>query len=72
MQTTRISDIYTLTGATCGGKPVQLSQTFGTIQKIRRKATPYGFGLNPNTFSTRQWAIIAALGLTFGGNKLAY
>jgi len=72
MQETVITDVYTLTGATCGNKPVQLSQTFGSIQKLRRKATPYGFGLNPNTFSARQWAILAALGLTLGGNKLAY
>jgi len=72
MQETVISDIYTLTGATCGNRPVQLYQTLGTIQKLRRKATPYGFGLNPNAFSDRQWAILAALGLTLGGNKLAY
>lgn len=32
--------------------------------KLRRKATPYGFGLSWDSFSTRQKAIIAALGIT--------
>jgi hypothetical protein len=34
------------------------------IRKTRRKATPYGFGLDFAGFSTRQWAILAALGIT--------
>jgi hypothetical protein len=34
--------------------------------KVRRGATPYGFGLSFNGFSNRQKAIIAALGLTKG------
>jgi hypothetical protein len=32
--------------------------------KVRRKATPYGFGLNPSSFSTKQWGIIGALGIS--------
>jgi hypothetical protein len=32
--------------------------------KYRRKATPYGFGLNEQDFTARQWAIIGALGLS--------
>jgi hypothetical protein len=35
-----------------------------TESKIRRKATPYGFGLNWNGFSNRQKAILAALGIS--------
>jgi hypothetical protein len=32
--------------------------------KRRAKATPYGFGLNTDMFSNRQWAILGALGIT--------
>lgn len=47
-----------------GGRldPVSVSMT--TVKKERVKATPYGFGLNPSSFSSRQWAILGALGLT--------
>jgi len=31
--------------------------------KARYGATPYGFGLNPASFSSRKWAILVALGL---------
>lgn len=41
-----------------------LTQSFGTTTKIRRKASPYGFGLDTGTFTSRQWAILAALGMT--------
>lgn len=33
-------------------------------RKMRRKATPYGFGLNPSDFTDGQWAILGALGMT--------
>jgi hypothetical protein len=47
------------------GRGLHLHQTLGTITKARRKASPYGFGLNPAVdFTTRQWAILAALGMT--------
>jgi hypothetical protein len=41
-----------------------LTQVFRHLVKYRRQATPYGFGLNENQFSSRQWAILAALGLS--------
>jgi len=47
-----------------------LSTTFVTERKQRVKATPYGFGINPDSFSAQQWAILGALGLTRGPNKL--
>lgn len=37
---------------------------FGRETKERVRATPYGFGLNPSGFSPKQWAILAALGMT--------
>lgn len=42
--------------------------TIRTISTTRRRATPYGFGLNPSDFSPTRWAILAALGMT-GGDK---
>jgi len=33
------------------------------ISRVRRKATPYGFGLNPGSFSPFQNGVIAALGI---------
>lgn len=33
-------------------------------QKIRREASPFGFGLTALDFTNRQWSILAALGLT--------
>jgi hypothetical protein len=45
--------------------PAQFSR--GIRAKMRQRATPYGFGLDPSVdFTARQWAIIAALGLTKG------
>jgi hypothetical protein len=37
-----------------------------TESKLRRRATPFGFGLDFSSFSTRQKAIVAALGLSRG------
>lgn len=38
-------------------------------QKARIKATPYGFGLNPESFTLKQWSILGALGLTRAPGK---
>jgi hypothetical protein len=39
-------------------------------RKQRWQASPYGFGLNPSSFSDRQWSILTALGLSKGNVKL--
>lgn len=44
--------------------PHSVVEEFSGIRKLRRRATPYGFGLDIAGFSTRQWAILAALGIT--------
>lgn len=44
--------------------------TFKRHKKERFRATPYGFGSNPASFTGRQWAILAALGLTKGDKQL--
>lgn len=47
-----------------------LATTFVNQRKDRIRATPFGFGLNPNSFSAQQWAILGALGLTKGPRSL--
>lgn len=47
-----------------------VAASWTTVQKKRVQASPYGFGLNPSSFTGRQWAILAALGVTQGGGKL--
>jgi hypothetical protein len=42
-----------------------------TLDRKRRiKSTPFGFGLNPSSFTARQWSILAALGMTRGPRTL--
>lgn len=65
MREHRITDTYSLDGI--GIKPNLTGpfvQSFTTVSKKRRKATPYGFGLSFAGFTTRQLAIIGALGLS--------
>jgi len=45
-------------------------QVFKQETKRRRAATPWGFGLDPGSFSDRQWAILAALGATRGRSEV--
>jgi len=60
-----IKDTYLLDGVVLrGGHGGPLSQVFTTEVKKRVKATPYGFGLDPDAFTTRQKAILAALGVS--------
>lgn len=40
------------------------------VQKARRKASPYGFGLNQNDLSPKQYSILGALGLTRAPGRL--
>lgn len=61
-------DTYTLDGIQFGisGAVGRISQSFGTETKIRHRAYPFGFGLTMGTLTPRQWAILAALGITQG------
>jgi len=72
MCTYTIRDTYLLEGCRLkGGPPGPFTQTFVTKVKKRVKATPYGFGLDPDvSFTARQWAILSALGLSKGGKLL--
>lgn len=52
------------------GKIMSLSYTLQTVVKQRRTATPYGFGLDVNSFTDWQWSILGALGLSRGSRFL--
>lgn len=47
-----------------------INVVYGRETKERVKGTPYGFGISPGALSTKQWAILGALGLTKGSNVL--
>jgi hypothetical protein len=69
MEHTVSSITYDLSGVSYWNSagPHSFHQTFTTEVKVRRKATPFGFGLNPDVdFTPRQLAIIAALGMSRG------
>jgi len=53
-----------------GGYKTELSTSLMTKRKQRLRATPFGFGLNPGTFSDQQWAILGALGISKGPKSL--
>lgn len=55
---------------TYGQRKVYATQELTTIRKQRKKATPFGFGLLSTSFTGRQWAILAALGLARSGGQL--
>lgn len=68
----KVTDTYTHSGTVyAGGARPTMTQTLGVEIKQRLPATPYGFGLTVDSFSERQWAILAALGLSRGSHKLA-
>jgi hypothetical protein len=50
--------------------PISPTTTQETVQKERVRGTPFGFGLDPDGFTGRQWAILAALGLSKGPRSL--
>lgn len=63
----QITDTHTLSGLSFkGAGPGAVQTVFKTTVKKRLKATPYGFGMDPdwNDLSDRQLAILAALGIT--------
>lgn len=44
--------------------PGPISASYVVYDKQRVKATPFGFGSNPDSWTDRQWAILASLGMT--------
>jgi len=75
MEKSSTSDTYVASGTSYKsypGQEISRSQTFTTTVKQRIKATPYGFGLTDTDLTQRQWAIIAALGLSHGGGRAGH
>ena len=66
MEETSLEVKYILDGVAFKSYPGMqtFSQTFKETSKVRRRATPFGFGINSDTFTDRQIAIITALGLS--------
>jgi hypothetical protein len=48
---------------------LNLADSYSLTRKIRWRATPYGFGLDPDGFTAKQVSILAALGLSTRGQK---
>jgi hypothetical protein len=72
MCTREVTDEYTWRSLNkfLGTESVSGTCSFTSTSKVRVRATPYGFGLNPGSFTLRQWAILGALGLTKAPNSL--
>jgi len=62
---THVTRTYRHSGATFkSGFTGPVTQVFGSESKLRKRASPWGFGLTPGVFTPRQWAILAALGIS--------
>lgn len=61
---------HTGIGFNNGYKTGPFSSSYIYTSKERVRATPFGFGLNPDQFTDGQWAILGALGLTKAPHKL--
>ena len=64
METSHVTHTYDLHGHGLNGVESPLTLTFENIQKQRIKASPFGFGLTWESFTPRQLAILAALGIS--------
>jgi len=65
METSVVTATYRMRNVALKGLTIpDLTQTFTTTVKCRRQATPFGFGLDFDSFSQFQLSIIAALGLS--------
>lgn len=72
METIERRNDISLSNARFVGGVVSSTQSLVTTIKTRRKATPYGFGLNESQFTAKQWSIIGALGITRIPRSLAF
>jgi len=70
-ETTQYSTITSKNVTSSSGQSFgDITTAFISRRKQRVKATPYGFGLNPDSFLPQQWGILSSLGMTRGVNKL--
>jgi hypothetical protein len=65
METSTVKATYRMRDVALFGLTIpDLTQEFTTTVKLRRRATPFGFGLDFDSFSPFQLSILAALGLS--------
>lgn len=64
MQYSRVQAEFSFQNLFTYGQKFSVAETFEVSRKVRRKASPFGFGLNPNSFTEKQWAILGALAMT--------
>lgn len=73
MHNTTATRTYLKTGLSPkGSAPSTLRLDVTTSQKTRYKASPYGFGPQGGVDTPRKWAILGALGMTFGAGSLRH
>lgn len=72
MEQTTVEIVYYCTGAKLYKGPVVSPQQKRTaVRKRRLHASPFGFGLADSALTPRQWAILAAVGLSQSGRYAA-
>lgn len=54
------------------GHPIESGIRFRTTRKRRVKANPFGFGITNDSLTERQYAILAALGMSQGGGRAGF
>jgi hypothetical protein len=65
MRTTQAVNTISVTGLGFNGSTnASCSSSKIILKKERVQGTPFGFGVNPNSFTGFQWSILAALGLS--------
>ncbi len=68
METSVMTTTFRMRNVALYGNTIpDLTQTFTDTVKVRRRATPFGFGLDFDSFSQFQLSILAALGLSKRG-----
>lgn len=72
MERTTVEVVYSHTGSQLlKGPGVNVTQTLKATRKRRVHASPFGFGLTDSALTPKQWAILAAVGLTQSGRYAA-
>jgi len=66
-RTRTVSDITLVPGVVA---PTSFSTYHNIVVKMRKQATPYGFGINVSGLNPKQWSILGALGMTDSSTSL--
>jgi hypothetical protein len=67
MRTSVTIRTYTLSGIKFRQfDPGPITTTYRSVRKERFRGDPFGFGSNPQTYNSRQWGLLSAVGMTQG------